>query len=60
MIGQRSRHLSSDRAQQVVLASVTFDAEGRLMVTAAGLLPSHKITDKYAGLVSLTSDLMSL
>ena len=36
-----------------MLASVIFDAEGRLLVTAAGQLPSRKITDAYAKLVSL-------
>jgi len=48
LIGQRSRRLSADRAQQVVLACATFDLEGRLMVTPEGLLPSRKITDSYA------------
>ncbi len=48
LIGQRSRRLSADRAQQVVLACATFDADGRLMVTPEGLLPCRKITDSYA------------
>ncbi|KAL9103058.1 MAG: hypothetical protein Q9163_001856 [Psora crenata] len=47
MIGQRARKESADRAQQVVLACATFDMEGRLMVTSAGLLPCRKITNIY-------------
>lgn len=47
LVGQRSRQRSADRAQQVVLACATFDAEGRLMVTPEGLLPCQKITDSY-------------
>jgi NO-binding membrane sensor protein with MHYT domain len=51
LIGQRSRQRSADRAQQVVLACVTFDPEGRLMVTPEGLLPCRKITDSYNEMV---------
>ena len=47
LIGQRSRKLSADRAQQVVLACATFDVDGKLMVTPEGLLPSRKITGSY-------------
>ena len=47
LLGQRSRRISANRAQQVVLACATFDADGRLMVTPEGLLPCQKITDSY-------------
>lgn len=47
MIGQRSRKLSADRAQQVVLACAMFDANGKLMVTPEGILPCRKITDSF-------------
>jgi hypothetical protein len=36
-----------DRAQQVVLAIATFDAEGRLLVTPSGLMPCQTITKQY-------------
>ncbi|KAI9749877.1 MAG: hypothetical protein M1835_001476 [Candelina submexicana] len=35
------------RAQKVVLAAVTFDTEGRLLVTPEGTLPCQKITNSY-------------
>ena len=35
------------RAEKVVLASVVFDTEGRIMLTVDGTLPSQEITDKY-------------
>lgn len=47
VIGSRSKRQYADRAQQVVLASATFDHEGRLMVTPEGLLPCRKITNSY-------------
>ena len=47
LLRQRSRRLSADRAQQVVLACATFDQDGRLMVTPEGVLPSRKITNFY-------------
>lgn len=47
VLGSRSRKKSADRAQQVALASATFDHEGRLMVTPEGLLPCRKITNSY-------------
>lgn len=47
ILGQRSRKLSADRAQEVVLACATFDMDGQLMVTPAGLLPCQKITDSF-------------
>jgi hypothetical protein len=37
----------ADKAQHVVLASATFDVDGRLMVTQDGLLPSREITKKF-------------
>lgn len=47
VLGQRSKQRTSDRVQQVVLASITFDSEGRILVTPAGQLPTRKITDTY-------------
>jgi hypothetical protein len=43
----RSRSLEHVRAQKVVLASATFDAEGRLMVFPDGTLPIKEITDSF-------------
>ncbi|KAL2853275.1 hypothetical protein BJY01DRAFT_78737 [Aspergillus pseudoustus] len=37
------------QAQQVVLASVFFDPEGRVMVTPHALLPTKKVVDRYLG-----------
>ncbi|KAF2100668.1 hypothetical protein NA57DRAFT_37426 [Rhizodiscina lignyota] len=37
----------ADRAQHVVLASVTFDPDGKILVTQEGLMPSQKITKQY-------------
>ncbi|KAL8645946.1 MAG: hypothetical protein Q9210_006424 [Variospora velana] len=42
-IGQRVKNLSAHHARQVVLALVTFDEEGKLMVTPEGRLPCRKI-----------------
>ena len=44
---QRRRRQLADRAQHVVLASATFDPDGRLLVTQEGLMPSQKITRQY-------------
>lgn len=41
-----------DRAQQFVLAVVAFDAEGRLLVSQGGLLPSQTITRQFHQKVS--------
>ena len=51
-VGQRSKTRSATRAQEVVLASATFDEEGRILVTPDGLLPCRKITDSYLERVS--------
>ncbi|KAF1814551.1 hypothetical protein P152DRAFT_278803 [Eremomyces bilateralis CBS 781.70] len=37
----------ADRAQHVLLASATFDPDGRLLVTQDGLLPCRKVTKSY-------------
>ncbi|KAL8919873.1 MAG: hypothetical protein Q9172_004778 [Xanthocarpia lactea] len=47
VIGQRMRARSAERAQQVVLASVIFDKEAKLLVTPEGRLPSRKIAKTY-------------
>ena len=44
---QRRKRQLAARAQHVVLASATFDPEGRLLVTQEGLLPSRKITNVF-------------
>ncbi|KAL8827287.1 MAG: hypothetical protein Q9170_007073 [Blastenia crenularia] len=43
VFGQRRKNRSAHHAQQVVLATVIFDTEGKLMVTPDGTLPSRKI-----------------
>ncbi|EKG21424.1 hypothetical protein MPH_01222 [Macrophomina phaseolina MS6] len=43
----RRRRQLADRAQHVVLASATFDPDGKILVTQEGLLPCQKITRKY-------------
>lgn len=52
IFGRRSKTQSATRAQQVVLASATFDEDGRILVTSEGLLPCRKITDSYRERVS--------
>ncbi|KAL8681677.1 MAG: hypothetical protein Q9186_002194 [Xanthomendoza sp. 1 TL-2023] len=47
VIGQRVKTRSAHEAQQVVLASVIFDTEGKLLVTPEGRLPSRKIAKTY-------------
>ncbi|KAL8711626.1 MAG: hypothetical protein Q9220_004036 [cf. Caloplaca sp. 1 TL-2023] len=47
IIGQRVRTRSAHRAQQVVVASITFDEDGKLMVTPEGRLPCRKIAKTY-------------
>ena len=55
ILGQRSKRKSATRAQEVILASATFDMEGRIMVNPEGLLPCEKITNSYHERVSGTS-----
>ncbi|KAL4904950.1 hypothetical protein BDW74DRAFT_24108 [Aspergillus multicolor] len=45
------------QAQQLVLASVFFDPEGRIMVTPHALLPTRKIVDRYLGKTFSDDDL---
>lgn len=47
VIGQRVKSRSANQAQQVVLASVIFDTEGKLLVNPEGTLPSRKIAKTY-------------
>lgn len=47
ILGQRVKKQSATRAREVILASATFDTEGRLMVNPDGLLPCEKITNSY-------------
>ena len=49
----RRRKKLADRAQEVVLACVSFDYDGRLMVTNDGILPCRKITSQQNQRVSL-------
>ena len=46
-----------DRAQQVVLAVATFDAEGRLLVSQSGLMPCQTITRQFHQRVSTLKSL---
>jgi hypothetical protein len=52
MLAQHRRAEQANRAQQVVLACAIFDAQGRLMVSPDGLVPSQKITRAYLEQVS--------
>lgn len=45
------------RAQQVVLAVAVFDLDGRILVSAEGLLPTRKITNAWLEQVCLSIDL---
>jgi NO-binding membrane sensor protein with MHYT domain len=47
LLTQRRKKQLADRAQHVVLASATFDPDGKILVTQEGLLPSQKITKQY-------------
>lgn len=47
LLTQRRKKQLADRAQHVVLASATFDQDGKILVTQEGLLPSQKITKQY-------------
>ena len=52
----------ADRAQHVVLASVTFDPDGKILVTQEGLMPSQKITKQYnqrVGVLNILSGILS-
>ncbi|KAK7532391.1 uncharacterized protein J3D65DRAFT_104127 [Phyllosticta citribraziliensis] len=46
LTSRRKKHLA-DRAQHVVLASATFDPDGKILVTQEGILPCQKITRRY-------------
>jgi hypothetical protein len=47
VLTQRRKKQLEDRAQHVVLASATFDQDGKILVTPEGLLPCQKITRQY-------------
>jgi hypothetical protein len=47
ILTQRRKKQLEDRAQHVVLASATFDHDGKILVTPEGLLPCQKITRQY-------------
>ena len=49
---QRRKKEIADRAQHVVLASVTFDPDGKLLVTQEGLFPCQEITRQFNHRVS--------
>jgi hypothetical protein len=49
---QRQRKMLKDRAQQVVLAIATFDAQGKLLVSQSGLMPCQTITRQFHQRVS--------
>lgn len=50
--GQQRHKKNIDRAQQVVLAVVRFDHDGRILITRDGTLPCHKLTVKHNRRVS--------
>jgi hypothetical protein len=43
----KAKRKTAKKAQQVVLAAAVFDANGRILVNRAGLLPSEGITDTF-------------
>ncbi|QDS76383.1 hypothetical protein FKW77_003522 [Venturia effusa] len=47
ILTQRRKKQLADRAQHVMLASVTFDPDGKLLVTQEGILPAAKVTKQY-------------
>jgi hypothetical protein len=47
LLNQRRKKQLADRAQHVVLASATFDADGKILVTNEGLLPCQKVTRQF-------------
>lgn len=57
VIVNRSAKRYPDRAQQVVLASATFDQDGRIMVVPGDLLPSQKVTNSYIERVRIPSQI---
>ncbi|KAL8700546.1 MAG: hypothetical protein Q9201_005397 [Fulgogasparrea decipioides] len=48
VFAQRLRTRSAHRAQQIALASIIFDTDGKLMVTPDGRLPFRKIMKTYS------------
>ena len=44
--GRRARK-RENRAQKVVLACATFDADGKVMLTTDGMFPCREITDSF-------------
>jgi len=50
-ISHLRRRALVDRAQQVVLAAVWFDSDGRLLVNSEGHIPSQKITIQHNQMV---------
>ena len=52
---ERARQSSVNKARSIALASATFDPEGRIMVTTAGLLPCQKVTNTDIEIVSRKS-----
>ena len=46
-VTSRARKMEGIRAQKVVLASATFDHDGRLMVLPDGTLPIKEVTDSF-------------
>ncbi|TLD22529.1 hypothetical protein E2P81_ATG07722 [Venturia nashicola] len=47
ILTQRRKKQLADRAQHVMLASVTFDPDGKLLVTQEGILPAQEVTKQY-------------
>lgn len=51
----QSRAYEHNRAQKIILASATFDPEGRLMVLPDGTVPTKEITDVFREKVGFLS-----
>lgn len=47
LLNQRRKKQLADRAQHVVLASATFDSDGKILVTNEGLMPCQKVTRQF-------------
>ncbi|KIW05171.1 uncharacterized protein PV09_03722 [Verruconis gallopava] len=47
VLNQRRKRQLADRAQHVVLASATFDPDGKILVTNEGLMPCQKVTRQF-------------
>jgi len=47
ILGQQHLDLLRNKDQQIAIAVVIFDEEGKVMITPAGYLPHRRITSTY-------------